>query len=152
MRFPHNAFIPLPYPVLSIADLKSFPLHALTNLLAALRASLSMRHVVSTYQFLQKPCFPNPPGGDETIMISNVSASRILESDWTAVGSKTLCGYRYQATPTDVLFTNAVYIAGRLDDGSVVLDVTLNKARFELLSGDLGAADYREIGPKSKLQ
>lgn len=138
MNFPHNAFIPLPYPVLSIADLKSFSLHALTNLLAASRASLSMHHVVSAYQFLQKPCFPNPPGAEETMMISNVSASRILESDWTAVGSKrTLCGYRYQATPTDVLFTNAVYIAGRLDDGSVVLDVTLNKARFELLSGEV---------------
>jgi hypothetical protein len=35
------------------------------------------------------------------------------------------------------MFTNAVYIAGRLDDGSVVLDVTLNKARFDLLSGEI---------------
>ncbi|KIM42834.1 hypothetical protein M413DRAFT_10275 [Hebeloma cylindrosporum] len=138
LNFPHNAFIPLPYPVLSIADLKSFSLHALTNLLAASRASLSMHHVVTAYKCLQQSCFPNPPGADETIMVSNVSASRILESDWTAVGSRrTLCGYRYQATPTDVLFTNAVYIAGRLDDGSVVLDVTLNKARFELLSGEV---------------
>jgi len=30
--------------------------------------------------------------------------------------------------------TNGVYIAGWLDDGSVVLDVSLNKARVELLT------------------
>jgi len=30
--------------------------------------------------------------------------------------------------------TNGVYIAGRLDDGSVVLDVSLNKALVELLT------------------
>lgn len=94
MNFPHNAFIPLPYPVLLIGDLKLFSLHALTtNLLAASRASSSMHHVVLVYQCLQKSCFPNPPGADETTMVSNVSASRILESD-----KRTLCGYRYQAT------------------------------------------------------
>ncbi|KAF8164846.1 hypothetical protein B0H34DRAFT_761665 [Crassisporium funariophilum] len=136
--YPHNAFLPLPYPVLSVADTRSFSLHALTNLLAASRASLSMYHVVAAYNLLQTPCFPNPPDAEETVMVSNVSASRILESDWSPVGSKrTLCGYRYQAVPTEVLFTNAIYIAGRLDDGSTVLDVTLNKNRLELLNGEI---------------
>jgi hypothetical protein len=81
MISPHNAFIPLLYSILSIGDLKSFPLHALTNLLATSRASLSMHHIVSAYKFLQKPCFPNPPGADETMMISNISTSQILELD-----------------------------------------------------------------------
>ncbi|KJA21639.1 hypothetical protein HYPSUDRAFT_55353 [Hypholoma sublateritium FD-334 SS-4] len=136
--FPHNAFIPLPYPVLSVGDVKSFSLSALTSLFAASRLSLTIDHVIAAHHLLQKPCFPSPPGAQETMTISNVSASRILEADWTAVRSKrTLCGYRYQASPTDFLFTNAVYIAGRLGDGSVVLDSTLNKARFDLLSGEI---------------
>jgi len=136
--YAHNAFIPLPYPVLSVADLQSFPLHTLTNLLSASRASLSMYHVVSAYNLNQQPCFPNSPDAEETMHVSNVSASRILETDWTLIGSKrTICGYRYQATPTDVMFTNAVYIAGRLDDGCIVLDVTLNRTRLDLLSGEI---------------
>lgn len=97
-----------------------------------------MEHVVSGYRLLHSNCFPTPPGADETMTVSNVSTSRILEADWNAVGSRrTLCGYRYQATPTDVMFTNAVYIAGRLDDESTVLDVTLNRTRYDLLSGEV---------------
>ncbi|KAF9558209.1 hypothetical protein CPC08DRAFT_709755, partial [Agrocybe pediades] len=138
LDFPHNAFVPLPYPLLSVGELQAFPLPALANLFMASRLSLSMHHVVSAYKMLQTSCFPNRPDADETLNISNVSASRILEADWKTLGAKrTICGYRYQATPTDVLFTNALYIAGRLDDGSVVLDVSLTKARFELLSGEV---------------
>lgn len=78
--------------------------------------------------------FPTHPEAEDDLMISNVSASRILESDWSTIGSrKTICGYRYQLTPTDIMFANAVFIAGRLEDGTVVLDVSLNKARMELL-------------------
>jgi len=138
LDFPHNAFLPLPYPLLSVGELQAFPLPALANLFMASRISLSIHHVVSAYKILQNTCFPNRPDADETLNVSNVSASRILEADWRPLGSKrTICGYRYQATPTDVLFTNAVYIAGRLDDGSVVLDVSLNRPRFDLLSGEV---------------
>ncbi|PPQ73589.1 hypothetical protein CVT24_007957 [Panaeolus cyanescens] len=134
----HNAFVPLPYPVLSVEAVQQLPLSALTNMFAAARASLSSLEVSSAYQLLQKPCFPNPPNAGETLNVSNVSASRILEADWTVIGSKrTMCGYRYQATPTDTLFTNAVYIAGRLADGTVVLDVSLNKARLDVLAGEV---------------
>lgn len=71
-------------------------------------------------------------------MISNVSASRILESDWHAVGGeRTVCGYRYQITPTELLLTNSVFIAGRLDNGSTVLDVTLNKVKVGLLVNEV---------------
>ncbi|KAF9480232.1 hypothetical protein BDN70DRAFT_931898 [Pholiota conissans] len=136
--YPHNAFIPLPYPVLSIADVQSYSLPTLTKLFSASRHSLSLNHVVEAYRQLQHPVFPSPPNADETLVVSNVSASRILEADWTPLGvGRTLCGYRYQATPMGVVFTNAVYIAGRLDDGSVVLDVTLNQARFDLLVADI---------------
>ncbi|EFI27626.1 hypothetical protein CC1G_14552 [Coprinopsis cinerea okayama7 len=135
LAYPHNAFIPIPYPTLTAAELRSLPLPDLTSQLADHRRSLSKGHVLSAYQMLKTPTilFPNHPEADDDLMISNVSASRILQTDWTLAGSKkTVCGYRYQLTPTKVVFTNAVYIAGRLDDGTVVLDVSLNKAKFDV--------------------
>lgn len=95
-------------------------------------------------------CFPVHPAAHETLFISNVSASRILESDWSAVGGEeTLCGYRYQLTPTDVLFTNAVYIAGRLSDGTVVLDLSLNTVRLDLLVKEVNKIFF-SVPPSSR--
>ena len=142
--YPHNAFIPLPYPLLSVASIQDMSIGIIANLFAMSRASLNLGHVLSAYKQVQQPVFPNPPEAKETLMISNVSASRILQTDWTAAGSKgTLCGYRYQVTPKEVLFTNAIYIAGRLDDGTIVLDVSLNKKRLGLLVGDIQRRDAK---------
>ncbi|KAJ2914461.1 hypothetical protein MD484_g5926, partial [Candolleomyces efflorescens] len=138
--YTHNAFMPLPYPVLSVDDIRSSSLHDLTDLFAASRLGLSKDHIVAAYKLVKLPTllFPSHPDAYESLTVSNVSASRILESDWSATGAKrTLCGYRYQLTPTEVLFTNAIYIAGRLDDGSVVLDVALTKYRAALLEEEV---------------
>lgn len=97
---------------------------------------MAISHVISSYNALDSvTAFPANPTADETVVVSNVSASRILESDWSPVGgSRTLCGYRYQLTPTELMMTNSVYIAGRLGDGSVVLDICLRKSRVDLLA------------------
>ncbi|KAF8075831.1 hypothetical protein FPV67DRAFT_1469438 [Lyophyllum atratum] len=136
LQYPHNAFVPLPYPSMTVAELQKYPLHELSHLLAVSRASLAMPHVIKSYGALESiTAFPANPTAHETIVVSNVSASRILESDWSPVGAaRTVCSYRYQLTPTEVVFTNGVYIAGRLDDGSVVLDLSLNKARIDLIA------------------
>ncbi|KAF5371956.1 hypothetical protein D9615_008116 [Tricholomella constricta] len=136
LQYPHNAFVPLPYPSMTVAELQSQPLHVLTHTLALARTALSMPHVLSSYSALTSlTAFPANPKAHETLVVSNVSASRILEADWRPLGAvRTVCGYRYQLTPTELLMTNGVYIAGRLDDGSVVLDVSLNRVRVELLA------------------
>ncbi|KAF9004766.1 hypothetical protein BDQ17DRAFT_1240912 [Cyathus striatus] len=139
-KYPHNAFIPLPYPTITVSELQEIPLHELASEFSRKRKSLSTSHVLSAYQTLQRSIttFPLHPNAHESLLVSNVSASRILETDWSTIGgSKTLCGYRYQLTPTELLWTNAIYIAGRLDDGSVVLDMSLNKARLELLTAEV---------------
>ncbi|KAG6861375.1 hypothetical protein C0995_000781 [Termitomyces sp. Mi166 len=135
LQYIHNVFVPLPYPSMTVAQLKSYPLHELSSILAASRNALAIPHLISSHDALTSiTAFPANPKANENVVVSNVSASRILESDWSAIGAiRTVCGYRYQLTPNEALMTNTVYIAGRLDDGSVVLDVSLSKERIDLL-------------------
>ncbi|KAG5353634.1 hypothetical protein C0989_004315 [Termitomyces sp. Mn162] len=135
LHYIHNAFVPLPYPSMTVVQLKNYPLHELSRIFTASRNALAVSHVISSYDALTSTtAFPANPKANENIVVSNVSASRILESDWSAIGAvRTLCGYRYQLTPNEILVTNTVYIAGRLEDGSVVLDVSLSKGRIDLL-------------------
>ncbi|KAJ2928501.1 hypothetical protein H1R20_g8575, partial [Candolleomyces eurysporus] len=152
--YTHNAFIPLPYPILSVAEVRSSTLHDLTDLFATSRLGLSKDHIVAAYKLVKLPTllFPSHPDAYDSLTVSNVSASRILESDWSATGAKrTLCGYRYQLTPTEVLFTNAIYIAGRLDDGSVVLDVALTKVRVALLEEEVKKLTASTASTKTKI-
>jgi hypothetical protein len=134
---------------MSAADVGSFPLHELCHVLATSRLSLTTSHVVQAYTTMKSNprAFPHNPAAEDSLLLSNVSASRILESDWSPVGGKrTICSYRYQLTPLKVLLTNAVFISGRLDDGSVVLDVTLTEHRLSLL-----VAEINKLGSGSGL-
>lgn len=135
LQYVHNAFVPLPYPSMTVAQLLKYQTHELACILAESRNELSIPHVVSSHDALASiTAFPANPTANENVVVSNVSASRILESDWSPVGAvRTVCGYRYQLTPNEVLITNTVYISGRLDDGSVVLDVSLSKERIDSL-------------------
>ncbi|KAG5635850.1 hypothetical protein H0H81_009879 [Sphagnurus paluster] len=135
-QYAHNAFVPLPYPKMTVGELQAQSLPALVRTLVSARASLALPHVFASYRAAESiTAFPANPNAHETLVISNVSASRILEADWSLVGAgRTICGYRYQVTPNELVMTNGVYIAGRLDDGTVVLDVSINKKRVDLLA------------------
>lgn len=152
LKYPHNMFVPLPYPSMTVEDIKKHPLHELSHIHAVSRESLAIPHVISCYKALNSvTAFPVNPEADESLIVSNVSASRILESDWSAVGAiRTVCGYRYQLTPNELLLTNTVYIAGRLDDGSVVLDLSLNKDRMDLLTRAVSA--LQAAGQRANLE
>jgi len=102
--------------------------------------SQSLDHVGQAYKLAAQSVttFFLDSHADETLFVSNVSASRILESDWSAIGAeRTVCGYRYQITPNELLFTNSVFIAGRLDDGSTVLDFALSNSKTGLLAEEV---------------
>jgi hypothetical protein len=102
---------------------------------------LSTKHVLGGYiAMLENPLsIPAHQTAQEAFLLSNVSASRILEANWaSAGGSTTLCGYRYSMTPTELILTNSVYISGRLADSSIVLDTTLTENRRELLESRIG--------------
>lgn len=140
LQYAHNAFVPLPYPLYTVEDLKKIPLPEIARQMSAARKTLSKKHVVAGYLTMaENPLsIPGHKAAQETFIMSNVSASRILEANWgPAGGSKTLCGYRYSLTPTDLILTNSVYISGRLSDSSLVLDTTLKENRRELLESEI---------------
>ncbi|KAJ7229068.1 hypothetical protein GGX14DRAFT_510048 [Mycena pura] len=135
--YPHNAFVPLPYPTLTVQEINSSTLPDLTRLLCQARHALSVDHLLSAHQLMSGDAITMPvhPDAQDTLVLSNVSASRIMETDWSPVGSEgTVCSYRFSATPTNLVLANTVYISGRLDDGSTVLDVNLNKVRMQNLT------------------
>ncbi|KAJ6543837.1 hypothetical protein B0H19DRAFT_1076057 [Mycena capillaripes] len=136
-HYPHNAFLPLPYPTLTVKELNSLTVPEFTLALSRARHKLNLDHVISAHQFMiNNPLtMPVHPDAQETLVISNVSASRIMEADWSPIGSQgTVCGYRFSATPNKLVIGNAAYISGRLSDASSILDVNLNKVRMQNLT------------------
>ncbi|KAJ7638467.1 hypothetical protein FB45DRAFT_902959 [Roridomyces roridus] len=137
----HNSFVPLPYPLLRVREINDMSLPELTLLFSDARRQLSLNHVIAAHQLIASNPISMPvhPDADETLVVSNVSASRILETDWSAVGSEgTLCGYRFSATTTNLVAGNTVFISGRLPDSSTVLDVLLNKERMQNFASAVG--------------
>nr|GAT47740.1 predicted protein [Mycena chlorophos] len=143
--YPHNAFMPLPYPTMTVKTIIATDLADLTQHLCESRHSLSLLHVAAAEHLMSKALtMPVHPGAQDTLVVSNVSASRILETDWTPAGSEgTICSYRFSATPTGLVYGNGVYISGRLADGSTVLDVNLNPVRMENLTRAIGELKSR---------
>lgn len=135
--YPHNAFLPLPYPTLTVKELNTMTIPELARKLSLVRHEMTLDVVVSAQQIMTNNPLTMPihPHADETLVVSNVSASRILESDWSPIGSQgTLCGYRFSATPNNLVIANNAYISGRLSDSSTVLDVNLSKVRMANLT------------------
>lgn len=68
-------------------------------------------------------------------MVSNVSSQRIPAFDWRALGAqKTLASYRFNASRLPVKFSRLFSLAGRLEDGSALVD------------GVLTARDWNTVG------
>ncbi|KAJ6567259.1 hypothetical protein DFH09DRAFT_1261498 [Mycena vulgaris] len=135
--YPHNAFVPLPYPTFTVQQLNAMTVPELTRTLCLARHNLSLDYVLSAHQIMGNNPITMPlhPLADETLIMSNVSASRILESDWSPVGSQgTLCSYRFAATRTNLVLANSAFISGRLSDSSTILDVNLSKVRIQNLT------------------
>ncbi|KAJ7122823.1 hypothetical protein C8R44DRAFT_735468 [Mycena epipterygia] len=136
-NYPHNAFLPLSYPILTVKVLNTMTLPELARKLSVVRHEMTLDHVVSAQQIMTNNPLTMPlhPHADETLVVSNVSASRILESDWSPIGSQgTLCGYRFSATPNNLVLANTAFISGRLSDSSTVLDVNFSKVRMASLT------------------
>lgn len=132
--YPHNAYAPLPYPLMHVQEIRDTPLHTLCRTLAVLRLSFSRAHAVLAARILRSDGVTVAPfhrDAQESLAVSNVSATRIMEVDWSAIGgTKVVCGYRYPVSNGFVL-TNMLHVSGRLADGSVVLDMCLRRRRLE---------------------
>ncbi|KAK7471177.1 hypothetical protein VKT23_002587 [Stygiomarasmius scandens] len=143
----HNTFITSPYPLLTVSALQSQSLasiaYALTSCRQSTPDSIKFQQVVASSCAIRNakvPAFYHP-FAEETLSVSNVSSSGILEVDWGCLSSKkdgkTLCGYRYIQTATGFPFVNILFLHGRLPkDESTVLDVYMTKERMVLLKAE----------------
>jgi hypothetical protein len=138
--YPHNAYVPLPYPLQSVGEILSTPLYLLCHTLALARISLSGFHAIYAANAFDRyhVAAPFHPEAEESLSVINVSSTGILNTDWRAVGAgSTICGYRYPIAERPLPFSNSVFVSGRLDDGSVVLDTVLRKARLKRLEEEI---------------
>src|ERR1700733_6767600 len=116
--YPHNCFLPMPYPIMTVGDLQSMPLHVLAHSFAKARSSqsLSLALPISMYKLCSDalkekhmPVIPFNLQAQETFIVSNVSIARIINIDWKGVGGKTtVCRYKYILTDAPVNLTNII--------------------------------------------
>jgi len=143
----HNCFIPIGYPIFTIAQLKSIHLHHLAYELAKARSGLSLTHAVQVYKLLKEAAAPSRLNkfvmpydirADETMVMSNMSIARVVDINWSGLGGKrTVCRYKTNLCKSPLLVSNVVTITGRLGNGHTILDLILNRQRRQLLENEL---------------
>ncbi|KAF5346932.1 hypothetical protein D9758_010152 [Tetrapyrgos nigripes] len=144
----HNTFITAPYPLFTVASIHSHSLASLAHRMTSSRqltpSAIKFAHVLSSSRAIRTGKVPGPyhPDADETLSVSNVSYSKMLDNDWGCISSikdaNTLCGYRYVLTATKFPFVNVLFMSGTLpSDGSTVLDVYMTKERMGLLKAEV---------------
>ncbi len=148
-QYTQNCFIPISYPLFTIAELKATPIHSLAHKLACARSTLSVGQALCVYNHLKdcakprknfldaKIVVPYHIDADENLSMSNMSIARIADINWRGLGGgRTLCRYRSLITESPILMSNIVTIAGRLDNGAIILDVVLNRRRMKRLEDE----------------
>ncbi|CAA7270054.1 unnamed protein product [Cyclocybe aegerita] len=142
--YPHNCFIPIPYPVFTVADLQATPVHNIAYTLAGVRASLSLGHAMQVHAKIEelvnhsfgfkgyRTLLPFDSSAEESLVMSNMSIARMVDINWSgAGGGRTLGRYKSLLMAPPILIGNAVTIAGRLHDGSTLIDAVLSGRRMK---------------------
>ena len=144
-RYPHNCFVPLPIPRLSVEEIRSTPVHKLAYNIAIARGSLSISEPVSVYRDVFPAYKPSNTKAllhgdrlsDETVYMSNMSPARSVEINWTPVdGGKIISKYSI-IIGYPIMTVNVVNITGRLADGSTLLNVVMNREKMRVISEEI---------------
>ena len=145
-NYPHNCFTPLPYPNLTISEIHSTPLPSLAYTFSSAKSSTTLAQVLTSQKHVKKMTdaqlrngtkfflIPADTRADETFLVTNVSNGRVVNVDWTGLGGgKTIFRYKTNMGRGQVPLSNYITIAGKLEDGSIALDVILNQKRMKAL-------------------
>ncbi|KAF8907693.1 hypothetical protein CPB84DRAFT_1813506 [Gymnopilus junonius] len=148
-NYSHNCFIPLPYPIFTIAELQNISINDLARRLSIAKVSASVEHAMIAYNRLRNfsnlsdrdakcAILPIDIRADETLTMTNMMNGHIANIDWTGLGGgKTIFRYKSNLTSFSFLFSNLITIVGRLDDGRIALEVILNKRRMKALEDEI---------------
>ena len=69
--------------------------------------------------------------------MSNMSSARTVEINWTAVGGGKVISRHQVLIGAPLSVANVVNITGRLADGSILLDVVLNREKMKVISEEV---------------
>ncbi|KAF5315177.1 hypothetical protein D9619_007455 [Psilocybe cf. subviscida] len=144
--YPHNCVLSLPYPLFPAPTLAALPLSTLAAQLASHRHAFTLEDAADFYRLMQRAWHlggsgrgrnvsPYDPRAHENLMLSNMTIARIVDIDWTGAGAgvgKTVCRYKAALTGLPLWFTNIATVAGKLPDGSLVLDLAFSKKRMDM--------------------
>ncbi|KAG2005693.1 hypothetical protein CC2G_002077 [Coprinopsis cinerea AmutBmut pab1-1] len=137
--YPHNAYATVSYPILTVGEISSLPLHKLAYKLAQSRVHGSRKDEAVVFYKISEDAGkkaiigavkPEDDRTNETATMSNMSMARIAYLDWSAAGGgKTLTHYK--------IFVDALHVLdvynnnGRLENGDLMLScfVTAPKGR-----------------------
>ena len=146
-QYVHNCFIPLPYPIFTVAEIKAIPLHHLAYELAKATSGISLGHAIQVFNLLEesiapsstiKTVIPHDARAEETIFFSNMSFGRVVDINWTGLGGmRTVSIYKPLLGESSLLISNTVTIDGTLGNGNIIMDVVLNRRRWQLLEEEL---------------
>ncbi|KAF8907685.1 hypothetical protein CPB84DRAFT_1725481 [Gymnopilus junonius] len=148
-NYSHNCYIPLPYPIFSVAELQDISIHALAYRLSIARASACVEHAMIAYNRFRKAAnfsdikakcviLPFDIRANENLGITNMTNGRIVNIDWTGLGGgKTIVRYKSTIRSSSAPFSNWITIAGRLGDGRIMLDVVLNTSKLKALENEV---------------
>ncbi|KAJ7640505.1 hypothetical protein DFH06DRAFT_1216200 [Mycena polygramma] len=121
---PHNLFCPFPIPPIPVEACNSKPVPQLAQFLARARRNFCVDDVAQWLRLIQTSAVVEQ---SHTLDISNSSSWRLLETDWSRLGSRgVVCGYRV-LPGLERIGNDSIHMIGRLEDGSVILDTVLGE-------------------------
>ncbi|KAF9474074.1 hypothetical protein BDN70DRAFT_936933 [Pholiota conissans] len=139
--YPHNIIIPIPYKRYASSELQKTSLLDLAYQFSVARREFVIEDVLRCYDIMlegvatKRPFLFFDPNVDESSVLTNACIANIANINWTGTGGgRTLCRYKTSIRkPPLTNLTNIITIAGYLDNGSLVIQSSLTKVRFERL-------------------
>ncbi|EAU89372.2 hypothetical protein CC1G_11068 [Coprinopsis cinerea okayama7 len=143
-QYPHNCCTTLRCPPISVHDLTTLPVHQIAYKVAHARVHGNrIADAVAQYDLLHEADrtsgFPLPVHGaaDDHFIMSNVSVARISELNFRgAGGGPVLCHYKYFPESPFTL-TNMFGNNGRLENGDLIVNATIDNPRASRLESEL---------------
>jgi len=135
-QYPFNAIFPLASPTVTVQELNRLSLFEVARVFARSREALVLDTALQVHEqqlaavelvWRHQVWLPR---GVEPVLVSNMIPFDVTNVDWTGCGvGRTVLRQKHWTTTIPLEMTNTIVMAGYLDDGSLLLDLHLTKAK-----------------------